>query len=98
MENTSKDIQEKYKNYYETTESVMSNFDHEINRDVEKELIENECYADYPGWGFFAQVVYDRDRKLFICYVNQYHCHVDTIEADTLEEIMETCCNNWGYE
>jgi hypothetical protein len=81
---------------YLIKEDIMSNFDHVIDREVEKELKENRCYSKYPGWNFSGNVWF-QDNK-FYCEVWQYHCHVETIEGDTLEDLMENVCCEYGAD
>ncbi len=75
-------------------ENVMSNFDHEIDREVESKLRKGGFYAYYSAWDFHAEVWFD-DSK-FKCMVRQHHSHVDTLEAETLEEIMKEACTKFG--
>jgi hypothetical protein len=75
---------------------VMSNFDHSIDKKIETQLKNKLSYADYPGWDFHGTVWYEND--MFHCKVMQYRCHVDTISAETLDEIMEEVSDKYGYE
>jgi len=75
---------------------VMSNFDHAIEKDIEEKLKEGNCYAGYAAWDFHGDVMF-KDNK-FICEIWRYHCLVDIIEAETLEEIMEEASDKWGYD
>lgn len=77
-------------------DDVMSNFDRQIEKDIEKELKETLSYAGYAAWDFHGDVWYE-DGK-FYCEIWRYHCHVNTLEADTLEEIMEEASEKYGYQ
>lgn len=77
-------------------DDVMSNFDHVIEKDIEEKLREGNCYAGYPAWNFHGTVMY-KDNK-FICEIKRYGCLIDTIEAETLEGIMEEASNRYGAE
>jgi len=43
-------------------EDVMSNFDKVIDKDIEKQLKEGDCYAGYPAWNFHGTVYYKNDK------------------------------------
>ena len=75
----------------------MSNFDHQISGGLEEELRgDPECYAEYPGWNFHGTVSF-KDGE-FVCEVMQYHTHVATIKAPTLQEIMDETSERYGYD
>ncbi len=84
------------KNFKPLQECVMSNFDHSIDREIEKRLKNENVYAYYPGWNFCGDVWYDEENKMWNCLVWQFHIHIETIEAETLERIMEVCCERYG--
>jgi hypothetical protein len=75
---------------------VMSNFDHEIEPDAEERLKSGPYVADYPGWDFHGTVWFGEGR--FRCLVMRYRMHVDTLVADSLEEIMILASKKYGYE
>lgn len=79
-------------------QDVMSNFDHEIDEAVEKAIKGKSYFADYPGWNFHSTVWWDKEVKKWCCEVMRYHIHVETVEADTLQEIMNVVSNKYGYE
>lgn len=82
--------------YIQTANEVMSNFDQIIDRDVEKLLKSSDYYTAYPAWNFYGEVWYDGEN--FHCQVEQYHAHMDTIIATTLEEIMEEVSDQYGWK
>jgi len=82
--------------YLPISECVMSNCDHQIDRKIEALLKENHYYAGYSAWNFYGYVWYTGDK--FKCVIAQYHNHVATLEANTLEEIMEEASSRWGYD
>ena len=86
------------KSYKECPDSVMSNCDHEIEGDEAKILKEEKKWSAYPGWNFWGGVWWNRRRKKWSCVVLCYHDHVNTIHADTLEEIMQEVSDEYGYE
>lgn len=81
--------------YVEHDESIMSNFDGSINREVESEIKEKDMCAGYPAWNFFGTVWFDGEWN---CEVRRYRIHVNTISADSLEEIMSTACALYGNQ
>jgi len=72
---------------------VMSNFDHEIDRDVAKELEKGGCYAQYAGWNFCGYVWWEDES--FHCEVWVYRSPQEIISG-SLEEIMDTVCEKYG--
>ena len=74
---------------------IMSNFDHVIDAGAEEKLKAGGVYGGYAAWNFYAEVWYD---KKFKAMVKQYRVHIDTIECDTLYEIMDTASKLYGYE
>lgn len=64
---------------------VMSNFDGEIDIEI----------ADYPAWNFHANV-WLKD-GMYYALVRRYHNHESTEQAETLAELMEICCVEYGY-
>jgi hypothetical protein len=80
--------------YKLTAEDIMSNFDHIIEDGAEELLKSNKIYGEYPAWNFHGAVWFE-DGK-FYCEIWQRHNHVNTVEASTLQEIMETCSCRYG--
>ncbi len=79
----------------ENKESIgvcMSNFDHTIEENINE--LNDENYGEYTAWDFFAYVV--KAENKYKAFVLQYQVHVDTIEADTPEELMESVCVVYG--
>jgi hypothetical protein len=76
--------------------SIMSNFDHMIEPNAE-ELLRNGAYGHYSGREFYGERVWFEDDR-FYCEVWRYHAHVDTVEAESLAELIEAVCEKWGYE
>ncbi len=73
---------------------VMSNFDHLVDLEVAKELIKGNCYAEYTAWEFWAAVWFE-DNKYY-AMIKRYYYHVNTIEANNLEELMSKCSEEYG--
>lgn len=82
-------------NYQDYGETIISNFDHEIDEEVAKSIKGQPLYAGYAGWDFHGQVWWDN---------NQWHCEVkvycviqEVISADTLPELMEAVSDEYGW-
>ena len=58
--------------YTEEMDSVMSNFDHEIDTSVAAALKEKEAFARYAGWNFNGRVWWDRNAEEWVCEVWTY--------------------------
>jgi len=76
--------------------TTMSNFDHKIDHGTEDRLKAGGTYCGYAAWDFFAFVWWD-DPK-FKAMIKQYQVHIDTIEADTLQEIMNIASRRYGFD
>ena len=74
----------------------MSNADHTIDYNIAEQLKKGDFYSQYAGWDFCGYVYWDK--KQWICEVWVYHSVVDTIKADTLEEIMTEVSNKYGQD
>jgi len=74
---------------------AMSNFDHAIDDGTEDRLKAGGVCCGYSAWNFFAFVWWNSKFKAMI---KQYQVHVDTIEADTLQEIMDIASQRYGFD
>lgn len=74
----------------------MSNFDHQIEEWAEDKLKNEEIVLDYTGWNFCAHVWWCRHDEKFKCEVDQYGSHRSTEEGETLQDIMNKCCELYG--
>lgn len=83
-------------NLTEYAEPVMSNYDRLIDEDIAALLKNEPLFSRYPGWNFNGKVWWEDNR--WHCAVWQYGSHVNTISEDTLEEIMHSVCEMYGYE
>jgi hypothetical protein len=77
-------------------ESVMTNFDHSIDKCLEARLKTEEIAMQYSGWNFCGIVWWDRAAEQFRCLVMCYHVNRETVTRPTLEEIMEYVCDHYG--
>lgn len=78
--------------------SVMSNLDHEINRDIEMVIKNDKYFADYSGWNFHGTVWWDKTSQEWKCEVRCYHQHKETVSGKTLEDIMEIVSKKYGSD
>ena len=86
------------KSYVEYPDSIMSNCDHEIENEVVDILKREKRWASYPGWNFWGGVWWNRKRKKWACMVKCYREHVNTIYADSPEELMKEVSDEYGYD
>ena len=93
MENELLKKPEDFKMYPDT---LMSNFEHTIDKEIEQKIKVQKLYAQYTGWDFYGYVWYDNNK--WNCEVWQYGSHDDTVTADTLEEIMEEVSMGYGSD
>ncbi len=77
-------------------DTLMSNFEHSINKEVEKKIKGQKIYAQYTGGDFYGYVWYDNNK--WNCEVWRYNFHIETITKDSLEEIMEEVFSEYGSE
>ena len=83
-------------NELEESEPHMSNCDGSIDGGFEENLKTQKFYGQHAAWDFCGCAWYDG--KKFHEEVWMYHSHVDTISADTLQELMESVNDEYGYE
>ena len=78
-------------------ELSMSNFDHSINDGFEDALKEkpNQVFGRHSGWNFNGRVLFNGEK--FLEEVWCYGAPVKTIEASSLEELMTTVNNEFGW-
>jgi len=82
--------------YRETDETIMSNFDRSIDRNLEARLRAEQVTLQYSGRDFCGEVWFR---------LGQFHCLIrvrglprETVRRDTLEEIVEYVCLEYGSE
>lgn len=76
-------------------ESLMSNFDREVDETVAAKLKEGPYVADYPGWDFHA-VCWFKD-GLYHARVKCYQVVRGFYSAATPAELMEVISEEYGY-
>lgn len=87
--------------YHEPTEEIdlgMSNFDHSIDEGLEEVLKARpkEVFGRHAAYNFNSHVWWDGNQ--FVEQVWKYHQVVDYMAAPTLQELMETVNDKWGWE
>ena len=75
------------------SEHGMSNFDHAIDDGMAEDLVAGKV-GYYAGWNFHGTVWFAGGK--FYCMVRCYQVHVATVEADTLDGIMDEVSSRWG--
>ncbi|MEJ2615269.1 MAG: hypothetical protein P8Z35_09930 [Ignavibacteriaceae bacterium] len=93
MENELLKKPEDFEMYQDT---LMSNLEHTIDKEIEKKIKGQKFYAQYTGWNFYGYVWYNNNK--WHCEVWRYNFHIETITKDSLEEIMEEVSSEYGSE
>ncbi len=77
---------------------LMSNCDHQVNRDVENRLRNNPgLVAGYPGWDFHGNCWYSAEENKWCCEVWCYGQRQEVMKADSPEELMEVVSEKYGH-
>ncbi len=82
--------------YTEFPETLMSNFDHLIKKNVGESIKGKLLYAQYSGWNFCGYVWWEED--IWNCEVWAYNIYRKTFNAETLQEIMSLVSNEYGHD
>ena len=82
-------------NYEYYGDEIMSNCDREVDKNIEQKIKNKPLWAGYAGWDFYGLVWWENNK--WYCMVKQYRCHIDTIEANTPEKLMEKVSDEYGY-
>lgn len=84
-------------NYTESTrEEIMSNFDGVVIKATADYIKDKPLFSRYAGWNFNGRVWFQNDK--WNCEVWTYGSYCETISEDTLEELMTSVSNEYGYE
>lgn len=73
-----------------------SNYDGVIDEEIAERLRAGFNYAEYPAYGWHGQVWYEGDQ--FHCEVWRRHVHIDTVSADTAEQLKQDVCDEYGSD
>lgn len=80
----------------ELSDTVMSNFDHQIDGAVEDALQRGGCYSSHTGWNFCGDVWFEQGE--WHEQVFRYHQAQGTYSATTLHELMHDVNDIYGWE
>lgn len=76
---------------------IMSNFSHEVDSGAEERLRTTKGISgQYTAKNFFGCIWYAKEK--FWCEIWQYHEHINTLEANSLERIMELASDQYGWQ
>lgn len=76
--------------------TIMSNFDHIIDHEVAARIEFSGETADYPGWNFHGTVYFKAG--CWFCRVMVYGALAGVVKAETIEELKEAVCSEYGSE
>lgn len=76
-------------------DTVMSNFDHQIDLTIGEQLKKGGCFSRYAGWNFSGIVWWDAETNEYVCEVWRYHVPV-ALYRGTLENIMYDVSSEYG--
>lgn len=76
------------------SDTLMSNFDHEVDSDVRTKVRDEGFMANYPAMAFHATVWFEEGQ--FYAHVMRFHVYQGTWVADTPEELMEELSALYG--
>ena len=74
--------------------AVATNYDHTVNADIARRLTEEFAYAQYSGWNFCGDVIYENGH--YRCQVWRCHTIIDDVSAETVEELMVIISEKYG--
>ena len=83
-------------NFARSFDVCMNNYADCIEDWAVERLQTEQTVFDYTGRNFCGHVWWCRTDKKFKCEVDQYHSHIQTVVGDTLQEIMNQCCELYG--
>ena len=64
-------------------------------KSLQEKLRSGKYYGSYAACNFYGLVWFEDEK--FFCHIKRHYCHVETISADTLEEIMTTASEKYEY-
>lgn len=82
--------------YQEEHNLEMSNFDHSIDDGLSERLQEEKCFARHSGWEFNGLVWFEDNQ--FHEEVWRYRVYQETINANTLPELMKMVNDKYGWK
>lgn len=76
-------------------DEIMSNYDGLVMEETVSAIKGNKFYSHYSGWHFNGKVWFQDNR--WHCEVWQYHSHMETISANSPQELMTNVSDKYGY-
>ena len=86
------------KGLIKTFETVMSNFDHEIDQGVVNVLLKGKHYSQYSAQDFCGYIYYVPEEKVWRCEIWQHNSYNHLLEAESLRMIMDQACERFGCD
>ena len=77
-------------------DTLISNFNHTIDKEVEQIIKGQKLYAKYTAWDFQGYIWFYKGK--WNCEVWKYNSHIDTVTAGNLEDIMEETSKKYGSD
>jgi hypothetical protein len=84
--------------YSEIHDKVMSNLENSINKKVARILKQGKFYSQYSAKNFEGYVWWNKELRCWFCEIWHNHNHIETINAESLEEIMLKVSERYGYD
>jgi len=83
----------------EAEASVYSNYDHRLDADVAQHLENHpgEVFAQHAAWNFCGYVWRQPDGR-WVDQVWQWNAPVEDIFGDTIEDVIRTANEGYGYQ
>jgi len=79
-------------------DTVMSNFDHSIDRGLEERILREKVVLQYAGRNFSGDVWYDPEQRVFRCVVNVHGVPREIVSRQSLDEILWYVSDEYGPE
>jgi hypothetical protein len=76
--------------------SLMTNLNGTIDRNKEREIRAGGCCGQHAARDFCGEVWFQGGQ--YHEEVWRHHVHIDTLSADTLEDLMQLVNDKWGWE
>lgn len=78
--------------------TIYSNYDHELDKEVEKFLLEENAFARHSAWEFNACVWYDKARNEWFSEVWRYGSNKGVLRGTTAMDVINEANLKWGRE
>lgn len=85
---------------YQETDTIYSNFDHMLDENIAKKITEKKLYASHyashAAWNFCGYIYFDKESKLFIEEIMQYHSLVEIMKNEDINELISEANEKYG--